>query len=62
MIFQQVDLNASDSTSNVHGNIRCRNILVFYHDREEIGIRLGDPGLVHYYKTLPVTDDANIER
>ena len=46
----------------VHGNIRCRNVLVFRHERTTFMVKLADVGLVHYYNSLPLDSAVNQER
>lgn len=47
----------------VHGNIRCRNVLVWSHQPgSRLVVKLTDPGLVHFYNSLPLHDDINYER
>jgi len=44
----------------VHGNIQCRNILVFSHDNTSFQVKLSDSGLVHFYNTrLPLDHAVN---
>ena len=46
----------------VHGNIRCRNVLVFRHERRSFLVKLADVGLVHYYNSLSLENAVNLER
>lgn len=44
-----------------HGNIRCRNIIVFHHT-SVMEVKLGDPGMVYLFNQLPLEHQCNLER
>ncbi|XP_064608384.1 tyrosine-protein kinase JAK2-like [Liolophura sinensis] len=52
---------AQESRFLAHGNIRCRNIIVFHHT-SVMEVKLGDPGLVYLYNQLPLEHQCNQER
>ncbi|XP_031329480.1 tyrosine-protein kinase hopscotch [Photinus pyralis] len=50
----------------VHGNIRCRRILVSCHEENKFTVKLGDPGIFHSYASkevhwIPVECYSNLE-
>lgn len=50
----------------VHGNIRCRKLLVSRHEDNAFTVKLGDPGIVHSYASkevhwIPVECYSNLE-
>ncbi|KAF5275199.1 hypothetical protein FQR65_LT04231 [Abscondita terminalis] len=50
----------------VHGNIRCRKILVSSHEENSFSVKLGDPGVAHTYTSkdvhwIPVECYSNLE-
>lgn len=53
----------SSGLGHVHGNIRCRNIMVCGPAREgALKVKLGDPGLVHLYNVQNIDHPVNKER
>ena len=59
---QEAKVGVSGS-GEVHGNIRCRNVMVWSHLQGSTpSVKLADPGLCHYYNTRPLHDPVNSER
>ena len=63
-VFQQEELaNKSSGLGQVHGNVRCRNIMVCRPASESgIRVKLGDPGLIHMYNGQKIDHPVNHER
>ena len=56
----------SGSNCGYHGNIRCRNVLVFNSgtgsQNTSIKVKLSDPGMVALYNKLPLDHVINEDR
>ena len=46
----------------MHGNLRCRNLLVSQMTSNSLLVRIGDPGMESLYNTRPLSDPVNLER
>ncbi|XP_055995530.1 tyrosine-protein kinase JAK2-like isoform X1 [Ostrea edulis] len=46
----------------VHGNLCCRNLLVFRYEIDDILVKIGDPGMVNLLNTLDLLNPQNRHR
>ncbi|XP_062570651.1 tyrosine-protein kinase JAK2-like isoform X1 [Saccostrea cucullata] len=46
----------------VHGNLRCRNLLVFRYEIDDILVKIGDPGMVTLLNSLDLLNQQNRHR
>ncbi|XP_064618724.1 tyrosine-protein kinase JAK2-like isoform X2 [Lineus longissimus] len=60
--YLSLALSYLDEVKIPHGNIRCRNVLVLWHNEMEVKVKLGDPGLSSLYSFHRISDPVNQER